>query len=406
MSYYKTIRGIRYDRALLEEAKLLTQGQGDGRISLSDMQQLVSAAQDGGKLTDTEIRTLDYISQHFKVTEKAREWYALQTFRTKDLDGMVRSILEGRLGLSGISWEIDPGYLARQEALDNDLDFAEALYKGVRGFLDEAESSTSLRDVLSMETDIDLEDQQEIEAELREWMKEATLYLVPLGYLAENESGAFPFEVSQWAWSVQEFWVFGLEIPERTDYLFLSQVRRERQDYSYPYSFGYLPGQRDYSTVVDAVIDREFLLEGLERAVNVNEAKAQRKLGGEVDFPAALRAALNCFLYDEGHPETPRRIVRETHGEVEPDDFQFVWSYNEWLTDKVRQYLDQGMIHLVDRTVYDLDHDELEEVFPPEEGEKVADNWIFMLMLPELSDHLYWAIVPRDGKRAYCYGFN
>ena len=35
-SYYKTIQGIRYDRALLEAADERISGQGDGRISEKD----------------------------------------------------------------------------------------------------------------------------------------------------------------------------------------------------------------------------------------------------------------------------------------------------------------------------------------------------------------------------------
>ena len=49
----------------------------------------------------------------------------------------------------------------------------------------------------------------------------------------------------------------------------------------------------------------------------------------------------------------------------------------------------------------------LEDVYPPENGESVNDNWVFMLQLPTLSDHLFWAIVDRNGvKETYNYGFN
>ncbi len=45
--------------------------------------------------------------------------------------------------------------------------------------------------------------------------------------------------------------------------------------------------------------------------------------------------------------------------------------------------------------------------YPPEQGESIKDNWIFVLHIPSLSDHLYWVIVDRSGRKApYLYGFN
>jgi hypothetical protein len=45
--------------------------------------------------------------------------------------------------------------------------------------------------------------------------------------------------------------------------------------------------------------------------------------------------------------------------------------------------------------------------YPPEQGESTQDNWIFVLHIPTLSDHLYWVIVDRRGSKApYLYGFN
>lgn len=45
--------------------------------------------------------------------------------------------------------------------------------------------------------------------------------------------------------------------------------------------------------------------------------------------------------------------------------------------------------------------------YPPEQGESAQDNWIFVLRIPTLSDHIYWVIVDRQGVNApYLYGFN
>ena len=74
MTYYKIIKGVRYDRKLIELAQELTEGKGDGRLSLKDVQQLHEATLDGRGTTTVEFRTLGYILTAFKVTDKAADW--------------------------------------------------------------------------------------------------------------------------------------------------------------------------------------------------------------------------------------------------------------------------------------------------------------------------------------------
>jgi hypothetical protein len=80
MSDYKTIDGIRYEKTLLEKAESLVAGAGDGRISYEDMQALIESAMDGGRITRTERRTLHYIFDNYKVTDKAKAWAQEQLF--------------------------------------------------------------------------------------------------------------------------------------------------------------------------------------------------------------------------------------------------------------------------------------------------------------------------------------
>ena len=75
-SYYKTIQGVRYDRALLEAAEERIYGQGDGRISEKDAEEIVELSKDGGRITETELRTLKYISENYQFTPKAAAWFA------------------------------------------------------------------------------------------------------------------------------------------------------------------------------------------------------------------------------------------------------------------------------------------------------------------------------------------
>ncbi len=73
-SYYQIIDGKKYKRALLDYAKEATAGQGDGRISMAEAQEMYKLIADGDTYTDVEKDTMAYIRQNYKFTDKADEW--------------------------------------------------------------------------------------------------------------------------------------------------------------------------------------------------------------------------------------------------------------------------------------------------------------------------------------------
>lgn len=75
MSYYKVIDGKKYDRGLLELAEKLTEGQGDGRLSKADADQLLEAVKDGDSYTDIEKDTVKYLRENFSWTDAADEHF-------------------------------------------------------------------------------------------------------------------------------------------------------------------------------------------------------------------------------------------------------------------------------------------------------------------------------------------
>jgi nucleoid-associated protein YgaU len=74
-SYYKKIKGVRYDRALLDMAESSVKGRGDGRISLADARRLMKLVKDAGTYTDVEQRTIRYIRNKFKFASEADKWF-------------------------------------------------------------------------------------------------------------------------------------------------------------------------------------------------------------------------------------------------------------------------------------------------------------------------------------------
>jgi len=151
---------------------------------------------------------------------------------------------------------------------------------------------------------------------------------------------------------------------------------------------------------VEQIINQEFSLTGLtcqfdKAAISDQEALPNNK----ISFPDALRAALKTILTSNSSRESPRIIIAEGLG-------LSLTTNDKEVNEKLREFLVQGSIRLLpneDWSDYDREYD----YFPPEEREPAADNWVFFLKLPTLSDHLYWVIVPRDGQQdAYIYGFN
>ena len=74
-SYYRIIDGEHYVRSLLEAADVRLEGKGDGLISEEDFQQIIELSRDGKGITETEMRTLEYISLKYNLTTKAGLWF-------------------------------------------------------------------------------------------------------------------------------------------------------------------------------------------------------------------------------------------------------------------------------------------------------------------------------------------
>ena len=74
-SYYRIIDGENYVRSLLEAADMRLEGKGEGLISEEDFQQIIELSRDGKGITETEMRTLEYISLKYNLTTKARLWF-------------------------------------------------------------------------------------------------------------------------------------------------------------------------------------------------------------------------------------------------------------------------------------------------------------------------------------------
>ncbi len=405
MGYYRYIDGVRYDRALLALAEAMVQGKGDGRISEADMQRLYQAALDGRRLTETELRTFVYIRHQFQVTDAAADWLDEQLYGKDPFQRKVGKLIARELELPGLRWAIDPQEVARQEALDNRQSFEQALRAGVEAFLYEAESSTSLRDIIFLEMGLELEEEEDLDQVVRAWINGGKLHLIPLNYPSKITGGAFHFTLPDDPWPITDFWLFGLEVPAQTDYLFIAQVRR--REFEQAFSYGYLPETFTVEEWTERIVEGEFGLDGLGEHIFAEEVERQLLLPGNYLFPAALREALRAFTRDEKDPESVVQLILTVFPELHRDNFGWIGDYHAALDEKLRQFFADGQLYHIPLGLDDLEKGKRENFYPPENGESIEEHWAFQLSLPTLSDHLFWAIVPRAGDRpAYCYGFN
>ncbi|WP_027967856.1 hypothetical protein [Halomonas halocynthiae] len=70
---YVTIGGVQYEKELIDLANAHTTGQGEGKVSKDEVDDLLKSALDGQGVTDVERRTLEYIRNNFDFTDAAAE---------------------------------------------------------------------------------------------------------------------------------------------------------------------------------------------------------------------------------------------------------------------------------------------------------------------------------------------
>ena len=127
------------------------------------------------------------------------------------------------------------------------------------------------------------------------------------------------------------------------------------------------------------------------------EVAKQETLGGKITYAQAYELALKSIYTDRNDEESPLEVQSSAMGFVPP-------GMDKLEADQIalRGSLQGGgklcLVPMVETE---------DKCFPAEHGEEVKDNWIFLLTIETISDHLYWIVIPRDGvKKAYNYGFN
>ena len=149
---------------------------------------------------------------------------------------------------------------------------------------------------------------------------------------------------------------------------------------------------------IQALLVDDLGFDELTISLDVTEIEAQSAaFAGSVDFMTALDLAMTSFLTDDDDIESPLGIAMfAAEGSWDPNNAEgqtFAEATYEALIDHLNRPTASISLVPIGQTA--------------EHGESVVDNWVFFLTIDELSDHLYWAIVDRQGvDGTYNYGFN
>lgn len=242
-SYYKIINGQRYDRQLLETARQLTEGRGDGRISQQDAEIIWNSVRDAGNITATEKRTLSFLLAQLRWSEKALEWIKslIDLSGEPEQEENIEHIIQNEFDLDRLRYDFFPDYVVQQEALPNNhLSFSEAL----RAALGTIFSSTSKREsprylignLFGLFPDQDPDAYDQITRKLREFLQNGQLSLLP-NVDWDGEEDAFDFNPPEAGESAELNWIFTLYLPTLSDHLYWIIVPRDGRSKAYIYGF-------------------------------------------------------------------------------------------------------------------------------------------------------------------------
>ena len=233
MSYYQVIEGVKYDRALLEKAHELTEGRGDGRISQADAKALYISANDGGRITMIELRTLSYIGHTFTWTDSARVWFEEKLFGWPPIDVQAETekILRVDYQLEGTKAQIDVAAVEAQSKLDNKVPYNLSVMEAIEAVLTDHEHSESPLQLILQIHQIEIDDaykwREEATKILREHLNKGTIRL-----WNSNAEDAPPNGES-----LQDNWIFHMHLPSLSDHQFWIIVDRSGEREAFVYGF-------------------------------------------------------------------------------------------------------------------------------------------------------------------------
>jgi hypothetical protein len=231
-SYYQVIDGLKYDRAILDKAKELTAGKGDGRISKEDATFLLPLFQDAGDIRIEEERTMHYVMEQYKWTEKAKEWFLPQFNAMSKESAFIRYprwLFHNNYQIPNVGFELDTDEILRQTLeLRNKLEFNSAIAWALSNLFRSREPNSLAyfaQNVFQLE-------EAQVEEKIRELLNNGKIIALPDESSLPEDDQVYGLPPN--GERVDKNWIFGLEIPDLGDNYFWAIISRDaEQTYNY-----------------------------------------------------------------------------------------------------------------------------------------------------------------------------
>ncbi len=327
--------------------------------------------------------------------------YSIGQFSKKaNFDLIIQSIIQQFTGFDRMKWDISIEELNRQMPIIPGQNFGNALFAALNAGIFNQESSFSFGDFIRQEIWPDPE--KNIREEMREYANSGTLYLIPLDYRAQTDNGTAAFPVpEQFSFWLDGEWIFGLNMPSKTNAQFVISAPRDGNDGDTAWIDGFLDEALSIETQIQKIVTEEFKIEGLQINIDTADAAVQRQQFGPEwrHLPGLVRQALNTILHDYLSDHGVFNKVAKRHlADIDPTFFDDPMEYRAAIRHKIKEYL---------RTESVL---QMRPINPDENlapnGEPIEQNWLFRVVLQNLADHWFWIIIqrhPDDEGRPYNY---
>lgn len=381
MSYYKIIGGVRYDRSLLEAAEAFTKGRGESKISLEEIQQLYTQANDGGSITAIEQTTLHYIAQHFQLTSKAKTWLSEQIpMPANDVDSILQRVLREEFSLPNIRTVITSETVQQYLDAGSTRSWEAVLRGALEGYLKGSQGQLSFAACVARR-DRMYDDLPNPTALLKSYLDRGTLYLIPPD---ANAATDLPYDLPH-VLDAANFWTFVLQIPEFEPVEFFAFVHRAQ---TFQYSKGQFSKKADLERTIKTAIQQFALFDQMEWDIPLEELAKQLPIIPGQNFGNALFAALNAGIFNQESSFSFGGFVREE-----------IWLDPETdISEPMREYANSGKLYLIPLD-YRAQTEAGTSAFPiPERYSFWMDGeWVFGLEMPQKTDVRLLLTTPRDG---------
>jgi hypothetical protein len=156
---------------------------------------------------------------------------------------------------------------------------------------------------------------------------------------------------------------------------------------------GFLFAHENYQWQCRVIAEKNYGLNNI--SINIDGQEVLRQIvdfGTELSLSEAFAKALGSFMEDSSDIESPLALSEYF---CEPSGLE----KKSCARDKLKNFMNNPRTKMALVPVNSLR-------YMPERGETQSDYWIFYLLIPDLSDHIFWALVKRDTGDVYNYGFN